>query len=125
MWDLVGVLFGLSIFLGLPGLTILGWFRWYKQRDFKHLCSFVALLALIGSTLSGLLILVSVVYVQSASLTAYDIRWVRLLRIGLLSSASSVLLSLLGIWRRSSLRWLAPVCASGTLFVWVMMAAMD
>jgi hypothetical protein len=125
MSELVGVLFGICICLGLPGLIIWGWFRWARQRDFRQFCSFIALMAFICATLSGLLAVFSVEYVQSTHLTAYDIRWARLLRLGLLSSASAVLLSLFGIWRRSSLRWHAPACAAGILFVWVMFAAMD
>jgi hypothetical protein len=122
--SLPGLLFGLCI-LGLPAMTIWGWVRWFKQRDFKRFCSFISLFAFACGTLSGLLALFSVVYIQSVQLTAYDIRWARLLRIGLLISASAVILSLFGIWRRSSLRWHAPSCAVGMLFVWVIMAVMD
>jgi len=125
MSSLLGVLFGICVCFGLPAMTIWGWFRWAQQRDFKQFGSFVSLIAFICATLSGMLALFSVVYVQSAQLTAYDFRWARLLRIGLLISASAVLLSLFGIWRRSSLRWHAPACAIGMLFVWAMMAAMD
>lgn len=93
MSSLLGVLFGMCICFGLPAITIWGWFRWAKQRECKQFCSFVALLAFICATLSGLLALFSLVYVQSAQLAAYDIRWARLLRIDLLISASAVILS--------------------------------
>ena len=74
MNSLSGVLFGWCIFLGPPGLRIWGWIRWFKQRDFQQFCSCVALIAFICSILFGSLTFVSAVYVQSAHLTAYDIR---------------------------------------------------
>lgn len=125
MSTFVGLVVVGLIYIGLPTMTAWGWLRWSNQRDYKDFCPFVSLLAFACATLSGLFALISIAYVQGAHLTFYDVRWARLLRIGLLVSASGILLSLIGIWRRSSLRWHAPLCSFGTLFLWVILAAMD
>jgi hypothetical protein len=125
MNDLLAILFAGIIFLGLPTVTIWGWLRWSQRRDTHEFFAIVALLAFAGATLSGLFALFAVGYVQARHITAFDIRWIWILRIGLLVSAPSFALSLLGILRRSSIRWHALFCATSVLSIWFFFASLD
>jgi hypothetical protein len=49
----------------------------------------------------------------------YPLLW-NMSRCGVLTSFAAILFSVLSVWRQSSLRWLAPVCALGALAFWWM-----
>jgi len=113
------------VFVGLPVVTMWGWLRWLRNRDLRHFFPAVSFAAFACASLAGLLAIFSVLYIQAAQLSPYDYRWYRLFIAGLFISALSLLLSVIGIWQRSVLRWHAPFCASGILFVWFVLAAVD
>jgi hypothetical protein len=44
--------------------------------------------------------------------------WLRFYRWGGLLSLSGLVFGVAGVWRPGQVRWLAPVCSSGTLLFW-------
>jgi hypothetical protein len=52
----------------------------------------------------------------------YDPSLMKIMRWGLMLSLAGFLFAVGGAWRKSSLRWHAPVCAFGTFAFWILAA---
>ena len=92
------VLFVIGICIALPAVMIWGWVRWMKHREPR-------------TTFSTL------------SFSFYEPALMKIYRLGALLSITAMVFGIIGLWRPSSLRWHAPVCAVGTLVFWLAAAA--
>ena len=113
------LLYAAVIYLALPVAIVAGWVRWMRRRTSETPFSWLSLLGFALSTCSALLAVGSVAYDHAiGGFPFYDPRLLRIYRWGNLLSLTGVVLGVVGIWRRSPLRWYAPLCAAGTLAFW-------
>ena len=119
----VEVIFGVLMILAYvlaPVALIWGWVRWTRSPKLKSVTSILSLCGFVLSTCSALLAVAMFVYAHAiGGFPFYDPRQMRMIRLGTLLSLTGFLCALGGIWRRSPLRWHAPVSALGTLAFWV------
>jgi len=109
----------LGFYVALPAAIIAGWFRWAKRQGPATTFSILSSLALGLATCSALLALGTRIYAHAiGGFPFYDPRLMRIYRWGLLLSLGGIVLGLIGCWRRSPLRWLAPACAAGIFIFW-------
>jgi hypothetical protein len=100
-----------------------GWIRWARREKQWAVLSVLSLVGFTLATASALLAVSSSIYGRFlGGFPYYDPRLMRIYAVGALLSASALILSLLGVWRFSSLRWDALFCSFGTLVYWFAMA---
>lgn len=121
MRDLPVTLLG-SLMLVTPVLLIWGWVRWARTTQPRSFSSKVALVSFSLATASAVLAIIAGVMVFV--LTLHDLLFVVICRVGLVLSIGAMVCGLLGMERRSSLRWHAPLSSAGTLFFWIVMFAL-
>jgi len=113
---IVTILIGVS-----PVMLVWGWIRWAKRPKLRTMPSILSLLGFILTTTSATLAVSCLVYdhlhPNPRFATFYPLLW-NMVRCGVLTSFAGILFSVVGVWRKSSLRWHAPVCALGTLAFW-------
>ncbi|HLJ29053.1 MAG TPA: hypothetical protein VKY85_20250 [Candidatus Angelobacter sp.] len=118
------VLFVLGICIALPAVMIWGWVRWAKHREPRTAFSTLSLVGFALGTVSGLLAIVAMLYARVVGgFSFYDPALMKIYRWGALLSVTAMVFAIIGLWRPSSLRWHAPVCAVGTLVFWLAAAA--
>jgi hypothetical protein len=108
-----------------PVILVWGWVRWGKRPKLRIMPSVLSLLGFIFTTASATLAVSSLVYDHLHPNPRFAIFYPLLFKMsecGVLTSWAGILFSVLGVWRQSSLRWHAPVCALGTLAFWMMHA---
>ena len=114
----------IAAYVGLPIVLVTGWRRWVGGVG-KYGPS--AVLALAGFTLasgSALLAICSVLYAMAAgSFRYYAPALLAIYRIGIVLSLAGMAFALGGVWRRSALRWHAPVLSFGMLLLWLIWAS--
>jgi hypothetical protein len=111
----------LFLFFVLPGGIIWGWVRWTRRREPRNLPS---LIAFMFTSLSGLLAVSSIAYSNIVGgFYFYDPWLLKIYGVGILLSAVALVFGLAGMWRPSSLRWHAPICAAGSLVFWLLAAS--
>ena len=114
------------IYLALPVAIVAGWIRWMRRRTSENPFSLLSLLGFGLSTCSALLAVGSVAFAHAiGGFPFYDPWLLRIYRWGSLLSLSGVVLGIVGICRRSPLRWYAPLCAAGTLAFWFFAASSE
>jgi hypothetical protein len=74
------------------------------------------------ATLSAILAVSSIAYAQVHRFGFYDPSLMKIMRWGSMLSLAGFLFAVGGAWRKSPLRWHAPVCALGTFAFWVLAA---
>jgi|SRR5579863_3549284 len=122
----IRLFFGLLVFTGYfvaPVTLVWGWARWTVEREPRTFFSIVSLIGFILATTSALLAVASAGYALTHGFRYYDPLLLRIFRRGFLLSLGGLLFGIGGVWRRSSLRWPAPISALGTLAFWVAAAA--
>ena len=106
-----------------PVMLVWGWIRWAKRPKLRTIPSILSVLGFIFATASATLAVSCLVYdhvhPNPRFASFYPLLW-NMSRCGVLTSFAGILFSVLGVWRQSSLRWHAPVCALGTLAFWRM-----
>jgi hypothetical protein len=112
-------------YLVTPVMLIWGWARWTRSPKPKTFTFILSLSAFVLATCSALLAVSTHVYAHFHPFDFYDPVLMRIYRWGTVLSLGAVLFAIGGIWRNSSLRWHAFVCALGTLSLWVMAAASE
>jgi hypothetical protein len=116
---LILVLYVVLINLALPSAIIWGWVRWSKRVQPPTITSVLSLIGFALATASSLLAVSSLLYAHArGGFGFYDPLLMRIYGWGALLSASSFAFGLGGVWRRSPLRWYAPLCAIGTFLFW-------
>jgi hypothetical protein len=108
-----------GIYVVLPIMMAWGWVRWVKRREPQNAFSRFSLVGFTLGTASGLLAISSMVYAHAVrGFSYYDPSLLRIYR-GALLSVVGVIFAVIGVRRPNSLRWLAPMCAVGTLVFWL------
>jgi hypothetical protein len=105
-----------------PVMLVWGWVRWGKRAKLRTMPSVLSLLGFIFTTASATLAVSCLVYDHLHPNPRFAIFYPLLFKMsecGVLTSWAGVLFSVVGVWRQSSLRWHAPVCALGTLAFWM------
>ena len=109
----------LCIYVALPVAILSGWIHWARQP--KSLTTFSAL-SIVGfflATCSVLLAFGGLLYAHAiGGFPFYDPRLMRLYRWGGHLSLAGIVLGIVGCFRRSTLRWYAPVCSVGAFIYW-------
>lgn len=114
------VLFVLGICITLPTIMIWGWARWIKHREPRTTFSTLSLVGFVLGTVSGLLAIAATLYARIiVGFSFYDPALMKIYRWGALLSFAATVFAIIGLWRPSSLRWHALVCAVGTLVFWL------
>jgi hypothetical protein len=118
------VLFVVVVYIALPVAMIWGWVRWIKRREPRTAFSTLSLISFTLGTASGLLAISATLYARAVGgFSFYDPSLMKAYRWGALLSLAAMVFAIIGLWRPSSLRWHAPVCAAGTLVFWLAAAA--
>jgi hypothetical protein len=105
-----------------PVILIWGWTRWAQWPKLKTIPSILSLSGFVLATGSAILAVSSIAYAQVHRFGFYDPSLMKIMRWGLTLSPAGFLFAVGGTWRRSSLRWHAPVCAFGTFAFWILVA---
>ena len=117
---LLVMMFVLCTDIVLPAAIIYGWVRWAKSKAPINGLSALSLVAFALATASALLAFGALLYAHLVrSLPFHDTTLMQTYRWGFLSSLSGFLLGIVGCWRRSALRWYAPVCSLGVVVFWI------
>ena len=110
---------GVFGYLGSPAILIWGWARWLRQPKLRTIPATLSLVSFVLATASALLAISSIAFAQVHHFRYYDPLLLRIFRWGTLLSLGGIAFGTGGVWRRSSLRWHAPVSAFGTLAFWL------
>jgi hypothetical protein len=117
------VVFTIVVYVALPVAIIGGWIGWVRRRAPETRFSLLSLVAFSLATCSALLALISLIYAHAiGGFPYYDPRLLRFYRWGGILSDAGLVLGIIGCWRRSSLRWYAPLCALGIAVFWAVAA---
>jgi uncharacterized BrkB/YihY/UPF0761 family membrane protein len=103
---------------------IWGWTRWMKRREPRTVFSTLSLIGFTLASISALLAISAMLYARAGGgFSFYDPSLMKIYRSGALLSVTAMVFAIIGLWRPSSLRWHAPVCAAGTLVFWLAAAS--
>jgi len=104
----------------VPVLLVWGCIRWAKNKDPRTLSSTLSLLGLSFATTSVLLALFTHLYARFVhGFPFHDPALTKIYASGCLLSSVAILFAIGGSGRKGPVRWLAPVCAFGTLLFWL------
>jgi len=114
------MLFVLCINIVLPAAIIYGWIRWAKGKATVTIFARLSLVAFALATSSALLAFGALLYAHFVrSFPFHDPTLMQIYRWGFLSSLAGFVLGIVGCWRRSALRWYAPVSSLGVVAFWI------
>lgn len=110
----------IAMVLIVPALIVWGWVRWLKSHASRAASSTLSLVGFSFATVSALLALFTHLYARFIrSFPFYDATLMRIYGIGCLFSSARIVFAIGGSRRRGPLRWLALICALGTLVFWL------
>jgi hypothetical protein len=104
-----------------PGALISGWLRLAGQSKVRTLSAILSSSGFILATFSAVIALLLIAFYPSIRNNDSLVRWT--FRSGILLSVAGLLLGAGGMWRKSELRWHAPVSALGTSALWLICLA--
>src|SRR6266404_5687889 len=120
----IWVICAIAVYGVLPVLLIWGWIRWAISSQPRTVPAIMAFVSFLLTTLSVLLALETAFYARVVrSFPYYDPVLMKIYAYGMLLSLAAFMIALGGLWRPSSVRWHAPLCAVGMLTFWVMAAS--
>ena len=112
-------------YIATPVLLTWRSIRWCKHPT-KTISGYLALTSLFLAIASALLAIGAAVYANTiGGFPFYDPRLLQIYRWGLLLTISAFTVSLGGVWRANSLRWLSPITSIGTLVFWFCAASTE
>jgi hypothetical protein len=114
-------LIAVAITLCVPALLIWGWVRWAKKEMPRSRSSTLSLVGFALATASATLAVCTHLYaVFVSSFPVYDPTLLKIYACGCLLSVGGIGFAFAGTGRPNPVRWLAPVCAVGTLVFWLL-----
>jgi len=109
-----------------PVALVWSWVRLLRNRTAISKFPVISFLSLLCATASALLAIGSAVYAHHIGGFGFsDPRLMNIYRDGLYLSLGAILFSLLGVFRRSSIRWLPIGAGIGSLFFWICLASAE
>ena len=123
IFELIFEVVSILAFVMTPLVVAWGWIRWARS---EKRWTTLAVLSFCGFALAtgsvALAVALSIYGHATGGFEFCDPRLTRVYAIGMLLSASGLILSLAGIWRFNSLRWHAFICSLGILVYWFALA---
>jgi hypothetical protein len=120
-------LIAVAVTLFIPALLLWGWVRWSKDKNYPRTRSSTC--SLVGfslATASATLAITTHLYARFVhNFPSDDPALMKIYAIGCLFSIVGIALGVAGTGRPNSIRWLAPVCAVGTLVFWLLAMSSD
>jgi hypothetical protein len=120
-------LIAVAVTLSIPALLLWGWVRWSKDQNYPRTRSSTC--SLVGfslATASATLAIATHLYARFVhNFPSDDPTLMKIYAIGCLFSIVGIALGVAGTGRPNSIRWLAPVCAVGTLVFWLLAMSSD
>jgi hypothetical protein len=117
---------GITLFV--PALLLWGWVRWSQNKD-TYARSRSSTCSLIGfslATASATLAIATHLYARFVHNFPFDDpTLMKIYAVGCLFSILGIALGVAGSGRPNAVRWLAPVCAFGTLVFWLLAMSSD
>ena len=106
-----------------PVVLIIGWVHWSRRRQERRTLPMLSLASFVLGTASTFLAAGSQVYARAIGGFPYsDPRLMKIFQWGLYLSLAGLALSLVGIWKRSTLRWYAPALSCWMFLLWILWA---
>lgn len=102
-----------------------GWVRWQSEPKLRTVPSILSLVGFVLASASAVFAVSTIVVAQFHHFPYYDPPLLRIFRWGTFLSLGGIVFGVSGAWRRSSLRWHAPVSATGMLASWFLTASME
>ena len=123
----IAILIGIPLsYVGVPAMTIWGWFRWTREKWPHHIVAGFSYAGFGVASASVLLAVCSIAYsLATGGFAYYAPSLMRIFYWGFHISAIAVIFALAGVWRRNPLRWHAVVCSCGMLFFWSYSAMLE
>ena len=119
----IPLLFAVGTTFAIPVLLVWGWVRWVKDKTEKQRSS-SSTFSLVGFSLatgSAALAVATHLYARFVhNLALSDPALMKIYAFGCLLSIAGIAFAVAGSGRPNPVRWLAPVCAFGTLIFWLM-----
>jgi len=112
-------------YLLAPSMIFWGWVLWVKEPKLMALSPIVSLVGLILATTSAMLALLTASYARVHTFQHFDPVLRRIMRWGLLLSASGLLFGIGGVFQKGPTRWQSPLSAVGTAAFWVLAAEFE
>jgi hypothetical protein len=116
-------LIAIATTLLIPVLLIWGWLRWAKDKteNPRSPSSTFSLFGFSLATASAALALITHLYARFVhSFSLRDPTLFKIYACGCLLSVAGIAFAVAGTGRPNPVRWLAPVCAFGTLIFWLL-----
>ncbi len=105
----------------IPALLIWGWIRWAQYDLPRSRSSTFSLIGFSLATASATLALLTHLYARFVrNFPVYDPVLLRVIAAGSLLSILAIAFAVAGAGRPNPVRWLAPICAVGTLMFWLL-----
>jgi len=113
---LLAVVYFASAYVGVPLSLFMGW---RKCKSVIAEKTFVAWLALTSLTIATLSTALAVGSLLHGGWAYYDPTLMKIYRYGILLSLVAFVLGLAAIWKRTPIRWFAPIASFGMLMFWL------
>jgi hypothetical protein len=105
----------------IPVLLVWGWVRWAKDETSRSRSTTFSLVGFSFATASAALAIFTHLYaVFVRSFPVYDPTLLKIYACGCFLSIAGIVFAIAGTGRPNPVRWLAPVCAFGTLVFWLL-----
>jgi hypothetical protein len=115
-----------AVTLIVPALLIWGWLRWSQNDDPSSRSSRFSLVGFSLATASAALALGTHLYARFVhNLPLQDPTLIKIYACGCLLSLVGIIFAVAGTGRPNPVRWLAPLCAFGTLVFWLLAMATE
>lgn len=116
----------LSSYILVPIGIFWGWTPFFFSKDGYTFFSVISCIGFALATASASLVVGAAIYARIAGgFVHYDPRLKPVFLAGISLTAAGLLISVIGVWRKNPLRWLAPACSAGMTVVWLYLLAAE
>jgi hypothetical protein len=119
LYSLVWIIVRVVTYIVLPGMFAWGWFRWSTNATPRTVLSSTSLLGFLLANASALLAIATAIWALVRPFPFYDPTLLRIFGVGGLLALLAICASLVGIWRKNALRWIALACGMAMLAFWI------